>query len=620
VKALIKVGYACNESCTFCHTADMRHIDDTAERIDWKISRAKRLGYTMAVLSGGEPTMRPELLRWARKTAALGLDFGLVTNGLMLSYPHVVDELVNDCRLKYVYMSLHGGTPKVHQSLVRADTFAQALKAVETLHGRVADLTVNCVITTANVKHLRGLVDRLMHLPELCIKFSMTQPKGAANRAFDVIVPDVEDCAARIVDAIHYGMEKRGEAAGPRFAHDGIPFCLLPGLEDLYDDLRTHRFVTMIEVDEDDYVPVDDVAKIQTETCGPCALRGACPGLYRGYFEHYGDAALRPVTGMPRSNSYHFTESRDISRAPGAPCPVKNDGVSPYDRGRTLFLRLRDRMRLFRTETRDFSDEELLATKEREGQLYLDVSSKLAPDDFAKDLRKLTIAAECGACDQRSRCTGCWEPVKGDVFTRDDAEVRSIVAGLRGRVLDLGGGDAGYLAALAVREDAGSIDYVCVDPDEAALAVLASRYPFARFIAGRAEEVGPELGEFDHVLVLRSYNHFADPGAVLAGALARLRVGGTLTIADNVAFGLVRSAAHAARAETAAGNRFEHHRNDGAAEAARVVEELLSVPRDDKRSLRLLLRRDIGPRTSNQWLLRYACIAKEPARANPWNA
>jgi MoaA/NifB/PqqE/SkfB family radical SAM enzyme/SAM-dependent methyltransferase len=620
VKALIKVGYACNENCTFCHTADMRHIDDSADRVDWKIARARRLGYTMAVLSGGEPTMRPELLRWARKSAALGLDFGLVTNGLMLSYPHVVDELVNDCRLRYVYMSMHGGTPKVHGSVVRADTFAQAMKAVETLHGRVPDFTVNCVVTTANVKHLRGLVDRLLPFPELTIKFSMTQPKGAANRAFDVIVPDVEACAAQIADAIAHGTAKRGAAKGPRFAHDGIPFCLLPGLEDLYDDLKTHRFASMIEVDEDDFVPVDDVAKIQTEKCGPCALRGACPGLYRGYFEIYGDAALQPVTGQPRSNSYHFTPTRDVARPPGAPCPVKKDGVSPYDRGRTLFLRLKDRMRLFRTETRDFSDEELLATKERAGQLYLDVSSKLAPDDFAKDLRKLAISAECNACERRPQCTGCWEPAREDVFTRDDAEVRAIVAGLDGRVLDLGGGEAGYLAALAGRADAGAIDYVCVDPDEAGLAVLASRYPFARFVAGRAEDVGPELGEFDHVLVLRSYNHFADPGAVLARALARLRVGGTLTIADNVAFGLVRSAAHAARAEVAPGNRFEHHRNDGAAEALRVVEGLLSAPRPDGRSLRLLLRRDIGPQTSNQWLLRYACVAVEPARANTWNA
>src|SRR4029077_242965 len=101
----------------------MRHMEHTAERIDWKIDRAKRLGYSMVVLSGGEPTMRPELLGWARQVAAAGLDFGLVTNGLMLSYPNVADELIDQCRLRYVYMSLHGGTAKVHGSVVRADTF-----------------------------------------------------------------------------------------------------------------------------------------------------------------------------------------------------------------------------------------------------------------------------------------------------------------------------------------------------------------------------------------------------------------------------------------------------------------------------------------------------------------
>jgi hypothetical protein len=43
---------------------------------------------------------------------------------------------VNDCRLKYVYMSLHGGTPKVHQSRWCAPTLvAQALKAVESAAG-----------------------------------------------------------------------------------------------------------------------------------------------------------------------------------------------------------------------------------------------------------------------------------------------------------------------------------------------------------------------------------------------------------------------------------------------------------------------------------------------------
>jgi MoaA/NifB/PqqE/SkfB family radical SAM enzyme/SAM-dependent methyltransferase len=614
VKALIKVGYACNEKCTFCHTDDMRHLDDTAARVDWKIDRAKKLGYSMVVLSGGEPTMRPELLGWARRVARLGLDFGLVTNGLMLSYPHVVDELVGACRLRYVYMSLHGGSAGVHRSVVRSDSFAQAFAAIERLHGRVPDLTVNCVVTTANVDHLRALVDRLLPFPELCLKFSMTQPKGAAARdkVFDVIVPLVERCAERVADAIAYGIEKRGAAAGPRFAHDGIPFCLLPGLEDLYDDLKTHRFASMIEVDEDDFVPVDEVAKIQTDRCAPCALRGACPGLYRGYHEIHGDGALRPVIGRPRSNAYHFVALRDVARPPGAPCPIKQDGVSPYDRGRTLFLRLRDRMRLMRTDTRDFSDAELLAIKEGAGQIYLDVSTKLAPDDFARDLKKLRISAECAACERHAECTGCWEPVRADVFTRDDARVRELVAGLSGRVLDLGGGEADYLAPVAERAASGAIEYVCVDPDEGRLAVLASRYPFARFVAARAEDLGDELGLFDHVLVLRSYNHLVEPERVLARALGLLAPGGALLLVDNGAFGLVRGSAHAARAEAAPENRFEHYRNDGAAEAAAAVARVLASPRPDGRSLRLVERRDIGPETSNQWLLRYTC---EVARA-----
>jgi len=275
VKALIKVGYACNENCTFCHTADMRHVDDTADRIDWKIDRAKKLGYSMVVLSGGEPSIRPELLRWARRVADHGLDFGLVTNGLMLSYPHVTDELIDRCRLRYVYMSIHGGDAKVHASVVRANTFQQALGALVLLSGRVPDLTANCVVTTANMRHLRGLVDRLLPLPDVTIKLSMTQPKGAANRAADVIIPDIEECAGYVRDAIDHGLASR-PGPGVRFAHDGIPFCLLPGKEHLYDDLKTHRFASMIEVDEDDFVPVDDIAKVQPEeTCGPCAREGS---------------------------------------------------------------------------------------------------------------------------------------------------------------------------------------------------------------------------------------------------------------------------------------------------------------------------------------------------------
>lgn len=600
MKALIKVGYGCNENCTFCHTAEIRHLEDTPERVERKIDRAKALGYSMVVLSGGEPTIRPELLSWARRVAALDLDFGLVTNGLLLSYPHVTDELVDRCRLRYVYMSLHGGDAKVQRSVVRADTFAQAIAALSRLVGRVPDLTVNCVVTTANLPHLRGVVDRLSDLSGLTLKFSMAQPKGAADRAFDVVVPDVAKCAAAVRDAIEYGVSRRA-TEGLRFAHDGIPFCLLPGLEQLYDDLKTHDYATMIEADEDDFVPVDDVAKVHPPVCAPCSLKGACPGLYRGYAELRGTDALTAKRGAPRANSYNFVPERDVARAPGSPCPIQHDGTSPYDRARTLFVRLPDRMRLFRTSTRDFSDEELLAIKEGTGQIYVDVSRKLAPDDFARDLRQLAPSRECVACVERPRCTGAWEPVREDRFTRDDARVHEIVAALTGRVLDVGCGSGRYLPALEGALSRGDVEYVALDPDQGALDLLAARQPEAKLVRARAEDVGAELGEFDHVLYLQSYNHLEDPRGAVARGVARLKPGGTLTVVDNTAFGMVRTQAHARRAEAAPENRLEHLQNQGAEEAAATLSDL---------GLELVERRDVSPATANQWLLRYVRSAR----------
>jgi SAM-dependent methyltransferase len=301
----------------------------------------------------------------------------------------------------------------------------------------------------------------------------------------------------------------------------------------------------------------------------------------------------------PRANSYNLIPLRDLARPAGAPCPLRAAERIPFDRARTLFLRLRDRLRAFHTDTTDFGEAELLATRDALGQLYVDISKKLAPDDFARDLRKLDLTAECAGCDRRAGCPGAFEPVREDLFTRDDGRVRTLLAELSGRVLDVGGGEATYLAPLAARAEAGALAYTCVDPDEVRLAVLASRYPFARFLAGRAEEMDETLGRFDHVLFLRSWNHLADPARAVARAAARLAPGGSLLLVDNVAFGLVRTTAHAARAEAAPENLLEHHRNDGAGEAAKVV--ALAAP-----ALVLVERRDVGPSTSNQWLLRYA--------------
>ena len=592
MKALIKVGYGCNENCTFCHTLDVRHIEGSAASVHQKIERAKALGHTMVVLSGGEPTIRPELQAWATHVAELGMDFGLVTNGLVFAYEHVVEALVRQ-RLKYVYMSLHGGTAEIHDRLVRAPTFETAHKALRNLVGRGLDLTLNTVITRQNVEQLKPIVDVVLPYPDVTLKFSMVQPKGGGDRAFASLMPRVSEVAARVAEAIDYGLARTAQASGPRFAHDGIPFCLLPGHESRYADLKTDRFWTMTEVGEADFFPVDEVDKLQPEPCRGCALAGPCPGLYRGYHEIFGDDELRPVRTRPRSNSFNYVFETLLPQVNEAECPIRDGGVAPWDRGRHLFVRNEGRVARFRTSTRDFSDAEIAEIKHGRGQLYVDRSQKRAPDDFQHDLVPLQRAALCAPCPERPHCTGHYAPVFEDLFDRDDEHVRAILRTLRGEVLDLGCGDGPYDALLATLVQAGQLRYLGVDPDAARIAELRARRPWGTLEVGAGESLTAPAARFDHVLILRSWNHLRDPEAALARVLDAMRPAATLTIVDNVAFGLARTAAQAARGESSPAS-FEHYRNDSAEDALRVT---ATFP------LTLLQRRDVGPGTSNQWLL-----------------
>lgn len=303
------------------------------------------------------------------------------------------------------------------------------------------------------------------------------------------------------------------------------------------------------------------------------------------------------MSARPRSNSFHYTLRGVVgalaSEGP-AGCPVLRAGPARWPRGRTIFLRRDGRVAAFATDTSDFTDGQLVAVQHGEGQVYLDVSDKPAPDDFAADLRKLQRSAVCDGCGAFARCAGLFDPSTVEVFSRDDAAVEAMVAGLRGAVLDVGCGQGPYGATLGGLARSGAIAYVGVDPDAAHVDGLRARWPWATLRVGTAEALDP-AERFDHVLVLRSWNHLSDPSRAAASFARALRPGGTLLVVDNVAFGLVRSRRQAARAEGGPAG-FEHYRNDGAAECAATVAPT---------GLELVDRWDVTPATSNQWWVRW---------------
>jgi len=274
---------------------------------------------------------------------------------------------------------------------------------------------------------------------------------------------------------------------------------------------------------------------------------------------------------------------------------------------RALYVRFRDRMRLFETYTRDFNSAELCAVKDIHGQIYADISRKRAVDDFSKDLRMLRRSKECHACTREDKCPGCWVPVRENVFETSERALLAQLTDMEGAILDVGCGEGRYLKIFETPATAGRVSYLGVDPDASALEVLSSSNSWADFRVGTVEDLSASgslmPGSFDHILVLRSFNHLPKPEATAARLVELLREGGKLIVADNVAFGLVRSHEQAASGETSEAC-FEHFRNASASWAHAIFSQL---------DLELTARQDVTPSTSNQWFLAYTKTTGTPA-------
>ena len=290
-RALIKVGYACNNGCVFCHSHGSAPPRSSGEEVEAKIRAAADLGCGMVVFSGGEPTMRPELPAWARLARELDLPLGLVTNGRMLSYAPLLEELRKN-GLRYAQVSLHAGYEAVHDQITRAaGAFQQTVAALVQIHLMGVDLNVNVVVTRANLETLDQVPVLLGALEGARLKFSLVEPKGAALERFDELVPPPEEVGRRVRQAMAHAASV---APGLRLIHEGIPLCFLPGYEGGASGLVQDGFTHMSEAYEQGFFPVDADNRAHPEPCQGCGLRATCPGLYRAYLERRPLPPLRP--------------------------------------------------------------------------------------------------------------------------------------------------------------------------------------------------------------------------------------------------------------------------------------------------------------------------------------
>jgi MoaA/NifB/PqqE/SkfB family radical SAM enzyme len=290
----IQVVRHCNHFCGFCsnpstpwvHTFETMRVlvDDLADR-----------GYFGVILTGGEPTLHPELPRIAAHAKGRGLHVRLITNGTRLAEPGFAEELAR-AGVELVHVSVYSVRPEVEARLRGlSGTLERAFAALHACAAAGLELNVNCVINRDNADHLDENVSYFIeHHPHVrhfvwnALDPSMGRAEHEKHR-FTPRLADFETSLHRALSLLH--------RTGRSFRVEKVPLCYMADFA--WASTETRKLVKAEErivhfLDEKQTVRQTEWEHLHGPACETCTLRRICAGVF-GRGEGYDVGELHPV-------------------------------------------------------------------------------------------------------------------------------------------------------------------------------------------------------------------------------------------------------------------------------------------------------------------------------------
>lgn len=276
MKAILKLGYSCNNNCIFCHARSKKKFGNlNFEEVKKKIDIAKNKGVNCLLFSGGEPTIRKDIFKIMEYAKKQSLSTGLVTNGRMLSVPDFIDKLLN-YNVKYCSITLHSSNEETYNKIVCTPSFKQTIKGIRNLIKNNIEVLVNVVLIKDNLKNLDKTVSLIKSLGVNKIKLSFVE---MVTEKDTVYTPDMLEAAEKVKAIL------KSNTGNARIGWDGFPLCLMKGYEDKVLNLKTEGIYYISEVWEDDFLPSDEGNKNKINKCNYCKRNHECEGIYSKYLD-----------------------------------------------------------------------------------------------------------------------------------------------------------------------------------------------------------------------------------------------------------------------------------------------------------------------------------------------
>lgn len=306
----IKTGWACNNDCIHCIIAPHRlkcvrqgiKIDKTTTEYKNDIRMAKEAGGKHIVVTGGEPTIRADIIELLRYARDLGLSITMQTNGRRFHSKKFAEQLMADFpEMRYV-IALHGACPETHDKISRRPgSFAQTVTGLNNLKKVSQHISGMIVLSKINFREIVEILRLFRKLGVGQVMVAFPHAKDMSQEYIRSFVPKYTD----IIGYVRTAIEEESRKIRVHLELETIPFCFLVGFEEyannlshLVDREKSRKIISGGPGTPSKWYNWDCFRpriRIKFRQCAKCAYDFICEGPWKEYSSIYGSDEFVPV-------------------------------------------------------------------------------------------------------------------------------------------------------------------------------------------------------------------------------------------------------------------------------------------------------------------------------------
>ena len=202
--AHLSVTNRCNMNCEYCSVRNIHENSKqpTLEECKKMIDKLSNWGVFQIGLTGGEPTVRKDIVELVRYTASKKVACNLTTNGFAIT-EKLVDELV-DAGLTQVQLSLDSYKKEEHEKYRTVGSYDRVMKAIDLFLNKGLIVGVDTVVTNENIDDIDSFIEFLEKKKVNGLTLLKLKQGDLGLKTFQKLVPEYHKYSDLIDRICHY--------------------------------------------------------------------------------------------------------------------------------------------------------------------------------------------------------------------------------------------------------------------------------------------------------------------------------------------------------------------------------------------------------------------------------